>query len=412
MKKRIFKLLVLALILPLTGIGATNSYFSSQATVNNNQFTAGWWVPPTVSVTSPNGGEALYQNNPYDITWIATSSDPAATVLIDLYYSIDGGATYPNTIATGEANDGTYSWTAPNIFSSTVRIKVVATDSHGLTNNDVSDNNSTIKSPIVLNEFVPNPTGNDDAPKPGGEWVELYNNGSISVDVNGWVLYDSDDSHDLAINAGNSDNNGNVLDSGETIVPTHGFLVVYRDGDGSFALNNTGGDNVRLYNGPISSGGILIDSHSYTLSPVPINKSFARIPDGTGAWVDPDPTPGKPNVLTQNYLTSPFEPEPSEVVLELTISDDKKTASFKVSKIQGFKKLSYELTYDTDTVPQGIFGDSDLNNQDEYTKDNLVLGTCSSGGTYVYHTGIKNIKLKVSLTDKGGNTATLEKLSP
>jgi hypothetical protein len=41
-----------------------------------------------------------------------------------LLYSTNSGSTYPNTIATGESNDGTYSWTVPNDASSTVKVKV------------------------------------------------------------------------------------------------------------------------------------------------------------------------------------------------------------------------------------------------------------------------------------------------
>ncbi len=140
---------------------------------------------------------------------------------------------------------------------------------------------------VVINEFLPNPAGADNAQKPGGEWVELYNSGGSSVDVNGWKLYDNSDSHELLISAANTD-------SGATIVAPGGFLVVYRNGDADFALNNTGGDAVRLFDGPISGGAALIDSYAYTGN-APEGKSFARIPDGSANWVDPIPTPGAEN---------------------------------------------------------------------------------------------------------------------
>lgn len=274
-------------------IPRTYASFSDQTQITNNQVSTSWWVIPSVAINTPNGGETLYQGNSYNITWTATSSDPFATTNIDIYYSTDGGITYPNTIVLGEANDGTYSWIAPAISSSTVKVKVVVTDSHGLINSDESNNNLTIKLPIVLNEFLPNPVGADNAAMPNGEWVELYNNGTASVDVNNWVLYDVNDTHDLVVNAGNTNTGG-------TIVAPSGFLVVYRNGDGGFELNNIGGDTVRLYNNTIGSGGVLIDSYAYTTDAT-IGKSYARSPDGTGAWVDPDPTPGGPNVLTENY---------------------------------------------------------------------------------------------------------------
>ncbi len=41
---------------------------------------------------------------------------------------------------------------------------------------------------IVINEFLPNPVGNDTA----GEFIELYNSGLVSVDISGWGLDDGD----------------------------------------------------------------------------------------------------------------------------------------------------------------------------------------------------------------------------
>ena len=46
-----------------------------------------------------------------------------------MQYSTDGGANYPHIIATGEANDGSYSWSVPKINSQTVRVKVTASGS-------------------------------------------------------------------------------------------------------------------------------------------------------------------------------------------------------------------------------------------------------------------------------------------
>ena len=156
---------------------------------------------------------------------------------------------------------------------------------------------------VVLNEFITNPTGLDNAPKPGGEWMELYNNSSISFDLNGWYIYDSTDDGEIPIDAGHT--------IGGTVIPAHGFLVVYRDGDDDFELDNSGGDSVRLFTARISEGGVLVDSYSYS-SGKPEGFSFARIPDGVGSWVDPVPTPGRPNKLAET------EEESETIVEELT----------------------------------------------------------------------------------------------
>ena len=154
---------------------------------------------------------------------------------------------------------------------------------------------------VVINEFMPNPIGDDQgaAGLPhDGEWVELFNPTSGAVNVAGWVLYDSDNTRALPITAANTN-------TGATLVPALGYLAVYRDGDGDFALNNSGGDSVRLFSDHIGSGGVLVDSHTYVRN-APENKSFARIPDGAPNWIDPDPTPGAAN----DYFFQPIASTP------------------------------------------------------------------------------------------------------
>jgi len=141
-------------------------------------------------------------------------------------------------------------------------------------------------SDIVLNEIYANPPGTvEDLPMPGGEWIELYNKGAWSIDVSGWYLYDALNAHDLQITTSN-------VGGGSTVIPTHGYLAVYRNGDPDFSLNN-GSETVRLLDG-ILGVGTLIDSFNY--SSTIEDKTWSRIPNGTGAWSDNyTPTPGGPN---------------------------------------------------------------------------------------------------------------------
>ena len=135
---------------------------------------------------------------------------------------------------------------------------------------------------VVLNEFLPNPSGDDDSPKPGGEWVRLYNNSSAAVDVAGWELNDANDGS-LTISLANSDNNGNSLDGGETIIPASGTLTVYRNGNSDFTIDDQT-ETIKLYH-----GSTLVDSYTYDFdSDLPEGKSLKRDPDGTGAWKDPE----------------------------------------------------------------------------------------------------------------------------
>ena len=198
---------------------------------------------------------------------------------------------------------------------------------------------------IILNEFLPNPYGDDEAGMPDGEWVELFNNSDIDIDVGGWYLYDSYDEHPLEITLENSDNNSDPTDIGETVVPSYGWLVVYVNEAYDDWLNNTGGDMIRLYDGPIEAGNLIsyynyngADFDSLTPRPaeiniddsagvggssIPENKSFARIPDGIGAWVDPDPTPGAPNTLEDHSIVSS---DPASDVADIIDADDSDNA--------------------------------------------------------------------------------------
>ena len=151
---------------------------------------------------------------------------------------------------------------------------------------------------ILINEFLPNSTSTPEQGAAGapldGEWIELFNPTGAPVDVTGWYVYDSTNTNEIIISASNT--------KGNLTIPSLGYLVVYSDGDSDFALNNSGGDTARLFTGDIGSGGVLVDSHTYTVS-APEGKSFARIPDGAANWIDPDPTPGEPNT----YFFEPLE---------------------------------------------------------------------------------------------------------
>jgi len=180
---------------------------------------------------------------------------------------------------------------------------------------------------IVLNEFLPNPSGTnpdygydfgeDNDLMPKGEWVEIYNKaGGSAVDLAGWYIKDKEDNVKYITSA---DTN-----TGSTIINSGDWLVVYMNE----AILNNDADIVYLYD----SLNNLIDSYSYdlatycTLEPtpdganteigsnscpleIPGNKSYARIPDGTGTWQDPIPTPGTPNKLDDEDEIEELEPE-------------------------------------------------------------------------------------------------------
>jgi Bacterial Ig domain len=100
---------------------------------------------PTVTVTSPNGGESWAAGSVHNITWTAT--DDVGVTSVDLFYSTDGGNNF-TTIATGLANTGSYAWTVPNAPTINGFVKVVAHDGSGNTGQDLSNAAFTISAPV------------------------------------------------------------------------------------------------------------------------------------------------------------------------------------------------------------------------------------------------------------------------
>src|SRR3989344_6272199 len=128
---------------------------------------------------------------------------------------------------------------------------------------------------LEITEILPNPFGEEDAPKPNGEWVELYNNGEKSVDLQGLMLKDETEGK-LPI----ADNKV----TGGTIICGGCYKVVYRDGDRDFALNQDY-EVVRLF-----AGDTILDSVSYSGSTEVMSWSKLQ-----GEWYGTVPTPGAEN---------------------------------------------------------------------------------------------------------------------
>ncbi|MGC9041975.1 MAG: lamin tail domain-containing protein, partial [Roseiflexus sp.] len=139
----------------------------------------------------------------------------------------------------------------------------------------------------LINEFMP-------APASGAEWVEIVNYGATPLDVGGWKIDDDTPGGPQT-----------VISSG-VIVPPYSLIVITLN---THMLNNSGSDAVTL----IDTSGAVIDVASYTAATV--GKSFARIPDGNGAWVKTEPSPGEWNAPPGPAPTATPEatvtPEPS-----------------------------------------------------------------------------------------------------
>lgn len=108
-------------------------------------------TPPTVNVTSPNGGETLTGGATIPVTWTASDAEDGTTLSVDIEYSANGGGSF-TTVATGVANTGSFQWSVPNAATTQGRIRVTVKDSGQLTASDLSNANFTISTlpPVVI----------------------------------------------------------------------------------------------------------------------------------------------------------------------------------------------------------------------------------------------------------------------
>ncbi|MGY8701755.1 MAG: lamin tail domain-containing protein, partial [Candidatus Poseidoniales archaeon] len=145
---------------------------------------------------------------------------------------------------------------------------------------------------VIINEVMSNPSGADTSAWPGGEWVELWNIGNDSIDLDGWKLQ-----------AGGNKNyaltSERILNKENTSIEPGEYLVVFMNGSSSFYLRNTNGDSVSLHNADGDSMHTILWDINITEG-----ESLVRPPpqSGTGYWLSSLwPTPGSENPSFGGY---------------------------------------------------------------------------------------------------------------
>ena len=256
-----------------------DTYISSYGTTTSDhypvlsRYTYGG-ATPSVTVTSPNGGESWAGGSSHAVTW--TSSN---VTNVKLDYSLDGGATWTLITGSTSASTGSYTWTVPSSASTNAKVRVSDTGSSA---SDASNAAFTITtaSPakVIINEILANEPGSDT----NGEFVELVNVGGTAISIAGWTISDATGvRHTFAA--------GTTLDAGKAIVVFAGAGAIpaglanaVAASTGLLSLAN-GGDSVILKNGTTT-----IDSFAYSSSLAGTDGvSMNRSPDAsaTGSWV-------------------------------------------------------------------------------------------------------------------------------
>ncbi len=106
-------------------ISGLSTYCLTSARLNLFNSISYLFVPKSITVTSPNGGESWTVGASQNITWTSAGTVPVGNVNID--YSTDNGSNW-TSVAGNTANDGTHSWTIPDTPSTTCLVRVQETD--------------------------------------------------------------------------------------------------------------------------------------------------------------------------------------------------------------------------------------------------------------------------------------------
>jgi hypothetical protein len=134
---------------------------SSTPTLDDVKITYLEVEPPSVTLSSPNGGEDWMRNKWYPITWNAEGEFNSTPVC--LYYSLDNGASWI-TIINNTENSGHYNWTIPDYETANALIKVTVTDISNEAATDTSDASFAIDPPPPGAGGVPDGGGGSQFP--------------------------------------------------------------------------------------------------------------------------------------------------------------------------------------------------------------------------------------------------------
>lgn len=226
---------------------------------------------PSVTVTSPNGGESWVGGSAHNITW--TSS---GITNVKLEYTLNG-STWTTITASTAASAGSYAWTVPNSATTTAKVRV--TDAAGTTT-DASNASFTITASgtpanVIINEILANEAGSNT----DGEFVELVNTGGTSASIGGWTISDATSvRHTFAAGTTLAPGKAIVVFAGSASIPG-GLTNAVAASTGQLSLAN-GGDSVILKNASA------VTQTSYTYS------STLAGTDGVSMNRSPDATTG------------------------------------------------------------------------------------------------------------------------
>ena len=140
---------------------------------------------PTITVTSPNGGENWEPGSSHSITW-SSSNLPGSYVAIQLYRT----GNFDHQISSSTYDDGSYTWSISSSQTESDYYKVLIHSTTNTSVDDMSDNYFTIEEPGSPSITVTSPNGGEDW-EPGTSHSITWNSSNLSGNYVGIQLYSS-----------------------------------------------------------------------------------------------------------------------------------------------------------------------------------------------------------------------------
>tara|TARA_Y100000310_G_scaffold336554_1_gene421440 strand:- start:21989 stop:23758 length:1770 start_codon:yes stop_codon:yes gene_type:complete len=193
-----------------------------------------------------------------------------------------------------------------------------------------------ISNGVMINEIMADPIADETL----NEWIELYNNESVSINVSNWVIGDDNDNDTIE---------GGLYDKEGTIIEAFGYAIITDKATRVYNNFNISSDAVRLYVDDSSIGGYGLSNngetiHLYTKNNNLIDKKTYNATTEDLSWAylngslhNSNPTPGFPN--DDSIIAEQGCDYAVELILAKTMFDNSSEFSFKVraSKVSGSK---------------------------------------------------------------------------
>lgn len=212
---------------------------------------------------------------------------------------------------------------------------------------------SFLSSDVVINELMAdNEASVMDSAGEYDDWIELYNNSDVTLDLSGWFM--SDDANEL---------NEWAFPQG-VLIEANGFLIIWCDEDleqdglhADFKLS-AGGETVYLCTPELEI------MQEITYAEAVTDESYSRIPNGTGDFVwqthtfnGPNSTSAVADLSIEKYSFSCF-PVPANEYFYIQ-SDENETLLYKIFSISGqivwSQSVNATTKVDTYNWPKGMY---------------------------------------------------------